>query len=159
MFVLAVLILKQQANDLFLVVDALSGSHVEIYECRNMDSVESLFAKWRSHFINFVKPPAEHKMLLAVHWHAMHSKNLKAIELAVKGEIIVLQLPDRATHRPQALDVSISKPLESVYNRQSINGCVPVPADVTQVQASSQLSEADPFQCSRVIPITGRGGL
>jgi hypothetical protein len=60
-------------------------------------------------------------MLLVVDGHAMHSENLEAVE-ALEDEVVVLQLPDRATHRLEPFDVAISIPLETFCSRQSING-------------------------------------
>lgn len=96
-----------------LKTGAPGGSLVEISESEYCDS--TLFGKWLEFFIASVHPSPERKVLLCLDDHTTHSKNLKALELARKSGLIMLQLPGHTIHKLQSFDVAFSKPLETFY--------------------------------------------
>ena len=49
--------------------------------------------------------------------HSVHVKNLKAIELARKENVIMLCLPPHTTHKIQPLDRTLFKPLQTYYDQ------------------------------------------
>ena len=75
------------------------------------------FTKWLQHFVDFVKPTADKKVLLVLDGHSTHVKNLKAIELARKENVIMLCLPPHTTHKIQPLDRTLVKPLQTYYDQ------------------------------------------
>ena len=68
-------------------------------------------------FVDFVKPNADKKVLLVLDGHSTHVKNLKAIELARKENVIMLCLPPHTTHKIQPLARTLFKPLQTYYNQ------------------------------------------
>ena len=113
-FVPPMLIFKRMRNCIDLKTGAPEGSLVEVSETGYINS--DLFIKWLRHFIKFVKPSAEEKVLLVLDGHSTHSKNLEAINLAKENGVIILQLPGHTTHRLQPLDVAVFKPLQLYYD-------------------------------------------
>ena len=67
--------------------------------------------------MDFVKPTADKKVLLVLDGHTTHVKNLKAIELARKENVIMLCLPPHTTHKIQPLDRTLFKPLQIYYDQ------------------------------------------
>lgn len=59
---------------------APAGSLIEIADHGFITS--ELFVKWLQHFIDFIKPTTNKKVLLLLDGHTTHSKNLDALELA-----------------------------------------------------------------------------
>lgn len=117
-FLPPMIIFKRMRNCIDLKTGAPDGSLVEVSESGYINS--ELFMKWLTHFIKFVKPSKEEKVLLVLDGHSTHSKNLEAITLAKESGIILLQLPGHTTHRLQPLDVSVFKPLQLYYNEAVI---------------------------------------
>lgn len=79
--------------------------------------VSDLFGRWMDHFIKYVKPSKEQKVILIVDGHASH-KSLGALLKAKENGVIVLCLPPHCTHRLQPLDVAFFGPLEAYYNAE-----------------------------------------
>lgn len=75
------------------------------------------FVKWLQHFIKYVKPTKEEKVLLLLDGHISH-KSLEAQELAKKNGIIMFCFPPHCTHRVQPLDVSFFGPLTTYFNQE-----------------------------------------
>jgi DDE superfamily endonuclease len=76
----------------------------------------SLFVRWLIHFIDYVKPTVEKKVLILLDGHTTHSRNLEAVTLAQENGIIMLQLPSHTTHRLQPLDVGLFKPMQTYFD-------------------------------------------
>lgn len=108
------IIFKRQRNHPALGNGAPPGSLIEVSESGYINS--ELFLKWLQHFINFVKPSVNEKVLLVLDGHTTHSKNLAAIKLARANGVVLLQLPGHTTHRLQPLDVSVFSPMETYYH-------------------------------------------
>ena len=79
--------------------------------------VGELFLRWMQHFISYVKPSIQKKIILLLDGHASH-KNFEAVQLAKANGIIILCLPPHCTHRLQPLDVSFFGPLDAYYNSE-----------------------------------------
>lgn len=77
----------------------------------------ALFVKYLEHFIEFVRPCAENKILVIVDGHQSH-KSLEAIELARANHITMITLPPHTSHRLQPLDITFFGPLKSNYNKE-----------------------------------------
>ena len=75
------------------------------------------YTKWLQHFVDFVKPTADKKVLLVLDGHSTHVKNLKAIELARKENVIMLCLPPHTTHKIQPLVRTLFKHLQTYYDQ------------------------------------------
>ena len=75
------------------------------------------FTNWLKHFVDFVKPSADKKVFLVLDGHNTHVKNLKAIELARKENVIMLCLPPHTTHKIQPLDRTLFKHLQPYYDQ------------------------------------------
>ena len=91
------------------------GSVVTCNDSGWMDA--DTFTKWLHHFVDFVKPTADKKVLLVLDGHSTHVKNLKSIELARKEIVIKLCLPPHTTHKIQPLDRTLFKPLQTYYDQ------------------------------------------
>ena len=76
----------------------------------------NVFTRWLQHFIQFVKPTEDNKVLLISNGHNTHTKNVEAIELARNGNVIMLSLPPHTTHKAQPLDKTFFKPLQTYYD-------------------------------------------
>jgi hypothetical protein len=74
-----------------------------------------IFVQWMRHFIAFVQPTANRKILLLFDGHSTRTKNTEALLLARDDGIIMLSLPGHTTHRLQPLGVAFFKPLSSYY--------------------------------------------
>ena len=75
------------------------------------------FTKWLQHCVDIVKPTADKKVLLVLDGLSTHVKNLKAVELARKENVIMLCLPLHTTHNIQPLDRTLFKPLQTCYDQ------------------------------------------
>nr|CAD7424069.1 unnamed protein product [Timema monikensis] len=116
------------------------GSIVEISETGYINT--ELFIKWLKHFIDYVKPSVEKKVLLVLDGHTTHSKNFEALQLARLNGVLLLQLPGHTTHRLQPLDVAIFKPFQTYYDEALSKWLQTHEPPVTQFQVSALLSEA-----------------
>lgn len=76
-----------------------------------------VFLKWLNHFVSFVKPTVEDKVLLIVDGHSSH-KQLGVVDYAKQNGIVMLCLPPHCTHRLQPLDVAFYGPLKSYYDQE-----------------------------------------
>lgn len=76
-----------------------------------------LFLKWLKHFVKFVKPSVDEKVLLLVDGHSSH-KSLEVLTFAKENGIVLFCFPPHCTHRVQPLDVSFYSPLRSFYNQE-----------------------------------------
>jgi hypothetical protein len=74
------------------------------------------FVEWLKHFIKFVKPSKQSKVLLVLDGHVTHAKNLAAIYLARDAGVRMVSLPPHTTHRLQPLDVAFFGPLGTYYD-------------------------------------------
>lgn len=77
---------------------------------------KEIFVQWLQHFIKFVKPNINQKVLLLLDGHSTHTKNIDALQIARENGIIMLSLPGHTTHRLQPLDVAFFKPLNTYYS-------------------------------------------
>ncbi|CAH1963229.1 unnamed protein product [Acanthoscelides obtectus] len=124
-----------------LTIGAISGTIVTISDTGYINS--ELFVKWLKHFIEYVKPSTEKKVLLLLDGHTMHSKNLEAFILAKMHGIVLLQLPGHTTNRLQPLDVSFFKPMESYFSQGIETFLRSNPGNtVTQYNMTGLLSDA-----------------
>lgn len=120
---------------------AFPNSLTEVSESGYINS--DLFLKWLKHFIEFVKPSENQKVLLLLDGHTTHSKNLAAINLARENNVLIIQLPGHTTHRLQPLDVGVFKSMESSYSLIMTKWLRSNPGDkVTQFEITQLLTEA-----------------
>lgn len=94
---------------------APAGSLIEVAEHGFITS--ELFLKWLQHFIDFVKPDKNKKVILLLDGHTTHTKNLDALNLARAKDVILLQLPGHTTHRLQPVDVGVFGPMQIYYEQ------------------------------------------
>lgn len=139
-FVPPMIIFKRLRMHPSLKVGAPPGSIVEISETGYINT--ELFIKWLEHFIAYVKPSVEEKVLLVLDGHTTHSKNLEAIQLARSNGVLLLQLPGHTTHRLQPLDVSIFKPFQTYYDEAICKWLRTHEPPITQFEVAALLSEA-----------------
>ena len=76
-----------------------------------------LFLKWLQHFIDFVKPTMDKKVILLLDGHASH-KTLEAVELCRENGVVLICLPPHSTHQMQPLDKTVYGPLKTSYNTE-----------------------------------------
>ena len=114
-YVPPLVIFKQKRMPAELSNVAPIGSVVTCNDSGWMDA--DTFTKWLQHFVDFVKPTADKKVLLVLDGHSTHVNNLKAIELARKENVIMLCLPPHTTHKIQPLDRILFKPLQTYYDQ------------------------------------------
>ena len=93
------------------------GSVVTCNDSGWMDA--DTFTKWLQHFVDFFKPTADKNAILVLDRHSTHVKNLKAIELARKENVIMLCLPPHTIHKIQPLDRTLFKLLQTYYDQAS----------------------------------------
>ena len=115
LFVPPMFIFKRKRLTPLLGRDVPPGSLVQISDSGYISN--ELFCKWLQHFIEYVKPTLEKKILLLLDGHASHCKNVDALQLAVANGVILLQLPGHTTHRLQPLDVGFFGPMQIYYNQ------------------------------------------
>ena len=114
-YVPPLVIFKRKRMPTELSNGAPPGSVVTCNDSGWMDAEVS--TKWLQHFVDFVKPTADKKVLLVLDGHTTHVKNLKAIELARKENVIMLCLPPHTTHKIQPLGRTLFKPLQTYYDQ------------------------------------------
>jgi len=76
-----------------------------------------LFLKWLQHFISFVHPTPDNKVILIMDGHMSH-KSIEAVEMARSNGVVMVCLPPHTTHRLQPLDVTVYGPLKVNYNTE-----------------------------------------
>ena len=114
-YVPQLVIFKRKRMTAELSNEAPIGSVVTCNDSGWMDA--DTFTKWLQHFVDFVKPTADKKVLLVLDGQSTRVKNLKAIELARKENVIMLCLPPNTTHKIQPLDRTLLKPLQTYYDQ------------------------------------------
>ncbi|XP_018399026.1 PREDICTED: uncharacterized protein LOC108776809 [Cyphomyrmex costatus] len=140
-FIPPMIIFKRLRMDISLASGAPAESLVEISETGYINS--ELFLKWFKHFLAYVRPSKENKVLLLLDGHTTHSKNLNVINLACENGVLLLQLPGHTTHRLQPLDVSIFKPFQLYYDEAVVKWHrTNPPPPLRQCHVSTLLSEA-----------------
>ena len=77
----------------------------------------ALFLKYLEHFIDFVRPCTENKILVILDGHQSH-KSLQVIDMARANHITIITLPPHTSHRLQPLDITFFGPLKSNYNKE-----------------------------------------
>ena len=92
------------------------GGWVELNESGWMD--KDLFFRWFKKFVNYAKPSKERPILLLLDGHSSHTKNLEVINYAREHGVILLCYPPHCTHRLQALDVALMKPISTYYDEE-----------------------------------------
>jgi hypothetical protein len=113
-FVPPMLIFKRKRMTDILLRGAPPGT---IGSCSPNGWIDSeLFVTWLEHFVKFVKPSQERKVLLLVDGHSSH-KTYAAIELARASGVTMICFPPHTTHRMQPLDLTVYGPLKANYNR------------------------------------------
>lgn len=80
-----------------------------------MTSVGSI--QWLIHFVPFVKPSKENKIVLLVDGHVSH-KSLQVVEFAIEHGIEMICFPAHCTLRMQPLDVTFFGALKSFYDQE-----------------------------------------
>lgn len=140
-FVPPMIIFKRKRFHPALANGAPPGSLIEVSDSGYINS--ELFVKWFRHFVSYVKPSKDSRVLLVFDGHTTHSRNLEAINLARENGVIMLQLPGHTTHRLQPLDVAIFKPLETYYDQAIMKWMRCNPGrQVTQLEVAGLISEA-----------------
>lgn len=79
-------------------------------------SNEDLFVEYLNHFIKYVKPTINEKVLLIIDNHDTHI-SIPAITLAKNNGIILLTLPPHTSHKLQPLDRTVFGPYKAFYNQ------------------------------------------
>ena len=74
-----------------------------------------LFLQWLEHFITFVKPTKEQKVILLIDGLVSH-KTLAVVEKARENGVVMLCFPPHTIHRLQPLDRCFFGPLKKRYN-------------------------------------------
>jgi len=73
-----------------------------------------IFLQWLRHFIAFIHPTMDNKVILVMDGHMSH-KSIEAIKMACNG-VVILRLPPHTTHNLQPLDRTFFGPLKMNYN-------------------------------------------
>jgi len=76
-----------------------------------------LFVKWLEHFIAFVKPTKDTKVILILDGHASH-KTLEVVDMCRQSGVVLICLPPHTTHHMQPLDETVYGPLKTNYNEE-----------------------------------------
>lgn len=114
-YVPPMLIYKRKRMSDLLLKGSPSGS---IGACSTNGWVDSkLFVKWLNHFVEFVRPAPDKKVLLVMDGHGSH-KSLEAVEVARSHGVVMICLPPHTTHRMQPLDRTFYGPLKQNYNAE-----------------------------------------
>lgn len=79
---------------------------------------QNLFTQWFQHFIGFVKPSKEDRVLLVLDGHYSHTRNIDVIRLARENYISIISLPPHSTHKLQPLDKSFMGPFKVYYSEE-----------------------------------------
>jgi hypothetical protein len=95
------------------------GGWVELNEKGWIDM--KLFFEWFKKFVQFSRASKDSPIMLLLDGHASHTKNLDVINYARNHGVILLCFPPHCTHRLQALDVSLMKPLSAYYDDEVRN--------------------------------------
>ena len=119
-YVPPLVIFKRKRMPTELSNGAPPGSVVTCNDSGWMDA--EVFTKWLQHFVDFVKPTADKKVLLVLDGHTTHVKNLKAIELARKENVIMLCLPPHTTKYNHLIEHCLN-PCKRTMTRPQNDGC------------------------------------
>jgi len=88
-----------------------------VYSCQEKGWMSNDgFILWLKHFIACAMPQHDRKVVLVLHGHITHTKNLTAIQLARDAGVVMVSLPPYTTHRLQSLDVAFFGPLGIYYD-------------------------------------------
>jgi hypothetical protein len=78
-----------------------------------------LFSDWMKTFNKIGKADPAHKVILIADHHVSHILNLKAIQMAREARIIMVSLPNDATHRMQSLNIAFFRRLWFNYSQEA----------------------------------------
>lgn len=79
---------------------------------------EEDFVKFLKHFIKYVKPSKERKVILLLDNHGSHL-SIEGLTLAKENGIIMLSFPPHCSHKLQPLDRSVFKSFKSFYDKSA----------------------------------------
>ena len=77
-----------------------------------------VFSEWLEHFIKFVKPTPDSKVLLLLDGSKSHTHSFEALQRASECGILMISLPPHTSHRLQPLDLCFFKPLKTYYYQE-----------------------------------------
>lgn len=101
-----------------------------------------LFKKWLEHFVSFVRPSQENKVLLLLDGHSSH-KSYEAVTYARQHGVVMMCFPAHCTHRLQPLDVSFFGPLKGYFYQDATRWMKNHPGRlITQFQISTLFGPA-----------------
>ena len=73
------------------------------------------FLDFMKHFVSYVKPTLDDKILLLLDNHQSHI-NLEVIDYAKKNGVVILSFPPHCSHKLQPLDRIVYGPFKRYYN-------------------------------------------
>ena len=111
----AMLIFKRQRMSVLLMAGTPAGSVG--YASPSGWINNELFVKWLEHFIAFVKPTKDTKVILILDGHASH-KTLEVVDMCRQSGVVLICLPPHTTHHMQPLDKTVYGPLKTNYNEE-----------------------------------------
>lgn len=109
------------------LIGAPTGSNAIAHESGWMTTDNCLH--YLNHFVKYVKPSENNKILLILDNHASHC-SLEAITFCREHYITILGFPHHTTHRLQPLDVSIFWLIKTFYSQACENVMVNHPGSV-----------------------------
>ena len=101
-----------------------------------------LFLAWLKHFVTYVVPNPDNKVLLLMDGHSSH-KSYEVVKYARENGVVLMCFPPHCTHRLQPLDVVFYGPLKTYFNQETTKWLKNHPGrTVTQFQISALLNAA-----------------
>lgn len=116
------------------------------------------FLKWLKHFVAYVKPSNENKILLVLDGHASHTKDLNVIKYARANGVVIMSLPSHTSHKLQPLDHSFFAPLKSNFSKAAEKFIRTHQTKITVSHISLLLGESFPKTAIAATAINGFKG-
>ncbi|KAI4454088.1 dde superfamily endonuclease [Holotrichia oblita] len=118
----------------------VSGGWVELNDKGWID--KALFFSWFKKCVKYSKASKDDPVLLLLDGHSSHTKNLDVINYGRENGVILSCFPPHCTHRLQALDVALMKPLSAYYDDEVRKWLRTYPGRVVTFQQITSLFSA-----------------
>jgi hypothetical protein len=70
--------------------------------CRSSGFIQTdIFTKWFDHFVHFIKPSEDVRVLLIVDGHYSNTKNLDVVDKTWEQNVAIVSLPSHSKHKMQ----------------------------------------------------------
>jgi vacuolar-type H+-ATPase subunit F/Vma7 len=87
--------------------------------CHSSGCVQKdIFIKWFDHFVHFIKPSEDVRVLLIVDGHYSNTKNLDVVYKVKEHSVAIVSLPSHSKHKMQPIDVGFMKSIKHTMHKK-----------------------------------------